>query len=91
MIPFGILLAIIRMLIATHTLELSVHPLAFYTAVAHVYMGVLLNSWWINRYKFRESYYYWFTKQPWQWQWFWTMNAVEIVCFLIDKKLVLFF
>jgi hypothetical protein len=85
MIQFGFALAAVRLLMAFGMLTIEGHLLAGYTAIAHVYMGVLLHSWWINRYEFRESIYYWFVKQPWQWRFFWFMNTVEVFSFFVSR------
>lgn len=92
MIAFGLVFAAIRLLLAFGVVSLEGHWLAGFTAIAHVYMGVLLHFWWVNRLKLvyvREQFpakvrndpsvlVYWVSEQPWQWHFFWFMNAVEV-------------
>lgn len=93
MIQFGLLLAAIRLLMAYNVFTMEGHFLAGYTAIAHVYMGVLLCDWWHNRAKWNDdeilesdmTVCQWNVLQPWQWHFFWFMNAVEVFSFAISR------
>jgi hypothetical protein len=86
MVRIGIVLAIVRLLMAFGVITLEGHLLAGYTAVAHIFIGVVGWDWWLNRYKFRESYTYWLTHQPWQFRLFCAMNAVELFSFFYSRS-----
>ena len=77
MITFGLVFAATRLAMAFGVLSIEGHWLAGFTAIAHVYMGVLLHCWWVERPKF-ETVKQWLYDQPWQWHFFWFMNAVEV-------------
>lgn len=95
MIEFGLLLAAIRLLMAFGVFTIEGHFLAGYTAIAHVYMGVLLCDWWHNRAKWSDAEkwkstqhwwpFSWWQSQPLQWNFFWFMNAVEVFSFAISR------
>jgi hypothetical protein len=96
MIQFGLLLAAIRLFMAFGVFTIEGHLLAGYTAIAHVYMGVLLCHWWHNRARWAPRHsrlatvrnwftVAWWDSQPWQWYFLWFMNAVEVFSFAISR------
>jgi hypothetical protein len=101
MIYTGITLAVVRLCMAFQLLVLTGHWLAGFTAMAHVYMGILLHCWWVNRVKFsyvRGQFHSddhknplvlieWMSNQPWQWGLFCFMNVVEIFSFAYSRGL----
>lgn len=75
MLPTGIVLGILRLLIAFRILPLEGHLLAGYTAIAHVYMGILLAVCWSTKPTLLSLKGYWSL--------FWLLNAVEIASVII--------
>ena len=80
MFVLGVWFAAIRLLAAFNCIQLEGHVLAGYTALAHVYMGVLGCLWWHNRHPEPN-----WLKQPWQWHLFWAMNCVEVFSAIISR------
>lgn len=100
MIGFGLVLAAMRLAMAFGLLSLQGHWLAGYTAIAHVYVGILLHCWWVNRVKFsyvRDQFHSddhgkpwvciaWMADQPWQWHFLWFMNVVEVFSAIVSRS-----
>jgi len=93
MVRIGIVLAIVRLLMAFGVITLEGHLLAGYTAIAHIFIGVVGWDWWLNRVEsglwgseewmgFRT----YFKSQPWQFRLFWAMNAVEVFSFFYSRS-----
>jgi hypothetical protein len=100
MISFGLVMAAIRLLMAFGLVNLQGHWLAGFTAIAHVYMGILLHCWWVSRVKFayvRDQFHSddhgssvvwiaWIANQPWQWNFLWFMNFVEVFSVIVSRS-----
>lgn len=73
----GALLAAARIAMAGELLHLTGHLLAGFTAIAHVYMGVLLHKAWISTKGHDPDRRYWLL--------FWAMNVVEVGSAIVTK------
>jgi hypothetical protein len=96
MVGLGLVLAVTRLAMAFGLVSLQGHGIAGFTAIAHVYMGILVCDWWHNRTKWLDHAYWlskerlwplaWWCIQPWQWHFFWFMNLVEVFSAIVSRS-----
>lgn len=99
-LAIGLALAVIRIWIGFNIHPESFHWIQAYKDSAHLFMGGLAVSWWVNRVKYRdvcimlkncvdvnlyETCTFWVSVQPWQWWLFWALNVVEVSVAVLSR------